>query len=172
MKESKNMLTRVEKHMIRPSSPWFPMLDEYCYLAKNLYNHGNYIVRDNFINNSEWMRYNELDRILKKDLEHPDYKAMPTAQTAQQVLRLLDKNWKSFFATIKDWKEHKDKYLGRPKMPKYKKKRVVSLCKTTLSLRAIKYLSYFIFLLFCECLHRLLSVLLLSSCRLQAKQGR
>jgi putative transposase len=47
---------------------------------------------------------------------------MPTAQSAQQVLRLLDKNWKSFFAAINDWKQHKEKYLGRPKLPKYKEK--------------------------------------------------
>jgi len=112
-------LTRVEKHLIRPSSTWFPMLSEFCHLVKNLYNHGNFLVRDKFLKKSEWMRYDELDKILKKDLEYPDYKAMPTAQTAQQVLRVLDKNWKSFFASIKDWKNHKDKYLGRPKMPKY-----------------------------------------------------
>ena len=47
---------------------------------------------------------------------------MPTAQSAQQLLRLLDKNWKSFFKSIKDWAKNKDKYLGRPKLPKYKDK--------------------------------------------------
>ena len=47
---------------------------------------------------------------------------MPTAQSAQQVLRLLDKDWLSFFKAIKDWSKHKEKYLGRPKLPKYKKK--------------------------------------------------
>ncbi len=47
---------------------------------------------------------------------------MPTAQSAQQILRLLDKNWKSFFTSIKDWKNHKEKYLGQPKLPKYKDK--------------------------------------------------
>ena len=47
---------------------------------------------------------------------------MPTAQTAQQTLRLLDKNWKSFFKSIKDWSKNKSKYLGKPKMPKYLKK--------------------------------------------------
>jgi len=35
---------------------------------------------------------------------------------------VLDKNWKSFFASIKDWKIHPEKYLGRPKLPKYKHK--------------------------------------------------
>ena len=47
---------------------------------------------------------------------------MPTAQMAQQTLKLLDKNWKSFFKSIKDYKKNKDKYLGMPKPPKYLKK--------------------------------------------------
>ena len=121
-KKAEDSWTRVEKHLIRPSSPWFSMLAEFCHLSKNLYNHGNYLVRNRFIKDGTWMRYEELDKALKQDLEYPDYKAMPTAQSAQQVLRLLDKDWTSFFAAIKDWKEHKEKYLGRPKLPKYKPK--------------------------------------------------
>ena len=31
----------------------------------------------------------------------------------------MDKNWKSYFRGIKDWKEHPEKYLGMPKLPKY-----------------------------------------------------
>ena len=121
-KKAEDSLARVEKHLIRPSSPWFPMIAGFCHLAKNLYNHANHIVRNRFVKDNYWTRYDELDKILKHDLEFPDYRAMPTAQSAQQVLRLLDKNWKSFFAAIKDWKEHKEKYLGRPRLPKYKKK--------------------------------------------------
>ncbi len=98
------------------------MIVDFCHKAKNLYNHGNYIIRNRFIKDGYWTRYEELDQMLKQDLEYPDYKSMPTAQSAQQVLRLLDKNWASFFAAIKDWKQHKEKYLGRPKLPKYKKK--------------------------------------------------
>lgn len=44
------------------------------------------------------------------------------AQTAQQTLKLLDKNWTSFFASIKDWSKNKDKYTGKPSLPKYKDK--------------------------------------------------
>ena len=47
---------------------------------------------------------------------------MPTAQSAQQILRLLEKDWKSFFVSVKDWSKNKEKYLGRPKLPKYKPK--------------------------------------------------
>ena len=30
--------------------------------------------------------------------------------------------WKSFFVAIKDWARYPNKYLGRPKIPKYKAK--------------------------------------------------
>lgn len=121
-KKSETSLSRVEKHLLRPSSPYYSMLSEYCHLAKNLYNQANYLIRDAFIKDGKWLRYNELDKQLKRNTEYSDYRAMPTAQSAQQVLRLLDKNWKSFFSAIKDWKKNKEKYLGRPKLPKYKAK--------------------------------------------------
>jgi putative transposase len=44
------------------------------------------------------------------------------SQSAQQTLRALDKSWKSFLVSIKDYSRSSNKYLGRPKMPKYKKK--------------------------------------------------
>lgn len=116
------IITRVEKHVIKSSNHFFTMLMNFCFASKNLYNHANYIVRKEFIDNDKWIRYSELNKLLKSDEEYPDYKNMPTAQSAQQTLRLLDKNWKSFFNSIKDWSKHKDKYLGRPKMPKYLKK--------------------------------------------------
>ena len=116
--------TRVEKHVIKSSCSYFPMLMDFCHKSKNLYNHANYIIRNKFTKENILVSYGELDKILKKDYDYPDYQSMPTAQTAQQTLRLLCKNWKSFFKSIKDWKKHKDKYLGRPKLPKYLKKTV------------------------------------------------
>ena len=50
-----------------------------------------------------------------------NYKLLP-AQTSQQILKLLDKNYKSFFKSIKDYKKNPSKYLGRPRPPKYKDK--------------------------------------------------
>ena len=114
--------TRVEKHIIKSSDKYFSVLIDFCHKAKNLYNHANYLVRQTFTTDKKWIRYAELDKLLKADEEYPDYQNMPTAQSAQQILRLLDKNWKSFFASIKDWSAHKEKYSGRPKLPKYLKK--------------------------------------------------
>ena len=72
--------TRVEKHVIKRTNPFYKKLVEFCTLSKNLYNHANYLVRQRFIKENIWLRYAELDRILKADVEYPDYRAMPTAQ--------------------------------------------------------------------------------------------
>lgn len=113
-------IQQVEKHVIKKSHPYYNMFCEFTHLSKNLYNHANYLVRKEFVETRKWLRYQDLDRLLKADLEFPDYRNMPTAQSAQQVLRLLETNWKSFFNSIKDWSKNKDKYSGKPKLPKYK----------------------------------------------------
>ena len=89
-----------------------------CHLSKNLYNLANYYVRQELFYLGNWLRYCDLWYMLKT--KEP-YRNLPS-QTAQQVLKLLDKNWKSFFNSIKDWKIHPEKYRGIPKPPKYKKK--------------------------------------------------
>jgi hypothetical protein len=82
-------------------------LSWFCHLSKNLYNEGNYLVRQEFINHGKWIRYNSLYHLLKTS---GNYQLLP-AQTAQQVLRLLDRSWKSFFRAIKEWKKNKSKSL-------------------------------------------------------------
>ena len=49
-----------------------------------------------------------------------DYHSMPTAQSAQQTIKLLFKNWKSFFKAVKDYKKNPKKYKAPPRPPKYK----------------------------------------------------
>lgn len=115
-------INRVEKHIIKPNNKYYSLLDEFCYKSKNLYNYANYIIRQEFINNGKWIRYNDLDKSLKQEGNNFDYKNMPLASTSQQCLKLLDKNWKSFFQSIKDYNKNPNKYLGRPKLPKYKQK--------------------------------------------------
>lgn len=115
-------INRVEKHIIKPNNRYYNLLDEFCYKSKNLYNYANYIIRQEFINDGKWLRYNDLDKILKQEGNNFDYKNMPLASSGQQCLKLLDKNWKSFFQSIKDYRKNPNKYLGRPKLPKYKSK--------------------------------------------------
>ena len=116
------IIQQVEKHIIKRSHPYFYMFCECTYLAKNLYNHANFLVRNEFVNTGKWLRYQDLDKLLKQDIDYPDYANMMAAQSAQQTLKLLDDNWKSFFNSIKDWSSNKEKYSRRPKLPKYKPK--------------------------------------------------
>lgn len=126
---------RTEQHIIDKQSKWYKMLVEKCHQAKNIYNHGNYLIRQEFINNGKWLRYIEVEQLVKTDAIYTDYWDWNLANSGQQVLRQLDKNWKSFFNSIKDWSNHKDKYLGRPKLPKYLKKD--GLCEFALTTNQI-----------------------------------
>jgi len=62
--------------------------------------------------------YNFIDFITKQSEPFKDL----GSNSSQQTLKVLDKNWKSFFVSIRDWSKHPEKYLGRPKLPKYKHK--------------------------------------------------
>ena len=111
-------ITLVEKHIVKMSSEYFKIIDDYSFKVKNLYNYANFIIRQEFINNKRWIRYSELEKICKNS---EPYKNL-MAQTTQQTLKLLDKNWTSFFTSIKDWAKNKDKYPGKPSLPRYKPK--------------------------------------------------
>src|SRR5258708_7272534 len=52
---------------------------------------------------------------------HEAYKAVP-AKVSQQILMVLDRNWKSFFEALEAYALDPSKFLGRPKLPKYKHK--------------------------------------------------
>lgn len=119
----------VETHIINSNNPLYNEIDKLCFLSKNLYNAGNYIVRQEFFTtsklkesglteNATWIRYNELTKLM---INNPDYVALPR-KVSQQTLMILDRNWKSFFRSIKDYALNKDKYNGQPKPPTYKHK--------------------------------------------------
>ncbi len=93
-------------------------LSNLCHLSKNLYNEANYVIRQEFFETGEWIRYNELANTMKYS---ENYQQLP-AQTAQQTLRLLDRNWKGFFNAMKEWKQHPERFQGRPSPPSYKNK--------------------------------------------------
>ena len=116
------LVQRTEKHAIDRQSKWYKMFEEKCHIAKNIYNHGNYIIRQEFTKNRKWLRYIEVEKLVKNNTDYPDYWDWNLANSSQQVLRRLDSDWKSFFKSIKDWKKNPSKYKGMPKLPKYLKK--------------------------------------------------
>lgn len=87
-----------------------------CHRAKNLYNLGNWYVRQDLFNLGNVLSYYDLDFMCH---EAEAYRTLP-AQTAQQVLRLVAQNWKAYFRAAKDYHAHPGKYRGQPRLPGYK----------------------------------------------------
>lgn len=111
-------MLRVEKHDIKRSHRIYKVVDDLCYKSKNLYNYANYIVRQEYIKNENYINYYDMKKELKT---HEPFISLGS-QAAQQTLSILDTAWKSFFAAIKDYDKNKHKYLGRPNLPNYKNK--------------------------------------------------
>ncbi len=93
-------------------------LSKICHLAKNLYNSGNFYYRQDFFNLNNFLSYYDLDFILK---DKEVYKNL-SAQTSQQILKLVIKNWKSYFRGLKEYNQNFRRFKKKPRIPRYKKK--------------------------------------------------
>jgi IS605 OrfB family transposase len=107
-----------ERHIIKSTQHRFAEIDELAFKSKNLYNAANYVIRQSFVYGWGYINYNEMSRLMKS---HEAYKALP-AKVSQQILMILDKNWKSFFEAVKAYKTDSSKFTGRPKRQLYKDK--------------------------------------------------
>jgi len=93
-------------------------LSEAAFASKNLWNAANYLVRQSFIFQGTYLDNVKVFHLIKF---HEAYQALPR-KISNQVLIQLHKAWKAFFEAREEWKEHPEKFLGRPKLPKYKHK--------------------------------------------------
>ena len=100
-----------QRHIIKKGHKFWAEIDELSWQSKNLYNAANYIIRQNFIYGHGYLTYNQMDLVMKQT---PQYKALP-AKVSQQVLRGLEKNWKSFFRGLSEYKENQSKFQGKSK---------------------------------------------------------
>ena len=103
--------------IVSNNSNKFAQLDELCFLSKNLYNVALYHIRQYYKETGKYLTYNKLAKTLS-DSNNLDYRAMPYAQSAQQVLRQVDNQYKAFYASIKSKKMQGKKV----RLPKYKDK--------------------------------------------------
>jgi len=92
-------------------------LSKLCHQSKNLYNRGNFLIKEELKKNKKLLFYNDLDRLLKGE---QCYKLLPV-HTAQHTLKLLSRNWKAYFLALKEWKRQPDKFLSCPCAPYFKK---------------------------------------------------
>ena len=125
---------RVERHIVVNNKT----IDNLCFLSKNLYNYSNFILRQVFLQrfdtvsdfkdliksfkfkNKIYYKINEYDLSKKlAEMNQSDYRILPI-QTSQNIIKLLYKNWNSFFKSIKVYNINKTKFTGRPRLPKYR----------------------------------------------------
>jgi len=108
----------VEQHVINRNDPRYAIIDEAAFKSKNLYNAGNYEVRQSYIHTGVYLNYNEVQKRMQL---HEAYKALP-AKVSQQVLMQLHHDWDSFFKARDAYSLDPSRFLGRPKLPGYKHK--------------------------------------------------
>ncbi|WP_024865581.1 RNA-guided endonuclease InsQ/TnpB family protein [Butyrivibrio sp. FCS014] len=80
------------------------------------------LVRENlsgtkYLGDSKWLSYNALDHLLKVTRDK-SYYALPS-QANQQILKLLLRDYKSFFEAVKAYGRDPEAFTGRPRMPGY-----------------------------------------------------
>lgn len=100
-----------ERHIIKNNKE----LDEVCFKSKNLYNRALYLIRQHYFETKNYLDYCKVYRQMA-DSKDKDYYSLPD-RVSIQVLRLLDRNFKSFFTLIK--KKKNGKYDKSVRIPKY-----------------------------------------------------
>lgn len=109
-------MRRVEQHVISRSNAKWDEIDQMAFASKNLWNLANYHTRQAFIFEKTYQNSAALYPMLKDTDAH---KALP-AKVANQVLIQLGTAWKSFFEANEVYRADPSKFLGRPKLPRYK----------------------------------------------------
>lgn len=87
------------------------IINELSFHTTKLYNIANYDCL-----NFGAMKYTEMNN----KYNHNWHKDFLHSHNYQHCLKVLEKNWKSYFNSIKDYKKNPKKYLGCPRPPKYK----------------------------------------------------
>lgn len=99
-----------ERHIIKPSNSLYKELDNLCFLSKNLYNSTLYAIRQYYFKEKKYFSYYQVNKSFVEN-KQIDYYALP-CKVAQQTLRMVDQNMKSFFNALKEKN-------SKPRIPKY-----------------------------------------------------
>ncbi len=108
-------MKRVEQHVIEKAHPQFRAIDEMALASKNLWNLANYQVRQSFIFQHIYLNNTAIFHRIK---QAEAYQALP-AKVANQVLLQLHVAWTAFFEAMQVYREHPERFGGRPGLPRY-----------------------------------------------------
>lgn len=114
-KPIKDVLFGVQKQQLKHlKSKEYEALRELWSLSKNMYNAALYNIRQYYFAEKEFLSYTSNYHLCKNNLNY----SLLNANSAQQIIKVVDRNFKSFFALIK--KAQKGEYQYKDiKIPKY-----------------------------------------------------
>ena len=114
-KPTKEILFGVQKQQLKHlTANEYKALRELCFLTKNMYNVALYNIRQYYFTEKKFLGYNSNYHLCK---ENENF-TMLNSNSAQQIMKVVDRNFKSFFALIKLAKKGQYQYRDI-KLPKY-----------------------------------------------------
>ena len=142
------MAYRVTQRIISSDDLLYPYFDDLCRKSKLLYNAALFRVRNIFTGYDKEHRtenevevfqevallqrsypnmhvrrvisYTHLEKMMRVT-ENADFFSGLPRQTAQQMVKQSVTDFKNWLTSLTEYKKHPEKYLGKPKMPRYKK---------------------------------------------------
>lgn len=108
----------VDRHIINRTHQYWRVCDQLAFKSKNLYNLANYCCRQHFFKCGKSL---DLTKLYHATKNSDAYRALPT-KVSKQIIKCLVATWRGYFQAIKEWLKHPQKFLGKPKIPKYKNK--------------------------------------------------
>jgi len=99
------------QYRLKLSAETLAVIEELSFHTTKLYNTVNYDLHEHGFQCYVDMNRSYADNWHKTFLHSHNY---------QQLLKVLEKNWKSYFQSLADYKENPSKYKGIPQPPKYK----------------------------------------------------
>lgn len=108
----------IESHTITKNNPFWKECDKITFASKNLYNRSLYLLKKELEENHKMIPYNQMYHLLKNE---DCFKELPT-DISNLVLMQVNRTFMNYFKAIKSWKKNPSKFLGCPKLPKFKHK--------------------------------------------------
>ena len=151
------MAFSVTQRVISSEDIIYSYCDDFCRKAKLLYNAALFRIRNIFtgyekehrtdneedvfcevhalqdvhpqIHVRKVISYNHLEKLMRVT-ENPDFFIGLPMQTAQAMVKQAVTDFKNWLASLREYKKHPEKFLGRPKMPHYKKQDLATVIIT------------------------------------------
>jgi putative transposase len=107
----------VKQIIVNKQHPHFKECDDICFKSKNLYNQALFRINSQYASQKNHLNYHTLYKILGEE-NQIDYRSLPQNVSAQ-TLMVLERNWKSYFESLKSYKKNQSSFNGLPKPPKF-----------------------------------------------------